>query len=919
QLPYMIQFAVVNGGVNDSGEAFLTADTTSPPKRKRRTKAEMANDKAAKLRAIINVMVKQQVSISELICAIFTSPDEFIKVKVGQFYATNGPARVVRLWGGDLQGTGNDKTFTEAAIEIVGERVQEDLRNTANDKQLRHPANNISHKTIKGFSLERLRYSFKQSAPNIMLLLEKIIPREKPAPGSVAGWKLKDMPRMASVGRDRSTSKRARMASIEEDQLSSTRARTPPDIEMESLSLPYPRHPNRAFANDLPTTLPPGPDSDSETYSDLEPAKELLDLRADLALSVEEIMAYDSEWENELDPHPEADPRCFIVVVASILAFMKSQKTNCLQMMIGAHLRGQSCPKRLIKLLSMIGLSMSYSTTTSCLKSLARDNLLRMHKAGRKHPIYFLYDNINRRREQHHQRSNKRNKMESETSGTLVIGDDLGEELLHETSHDAPSLGDIMLKEDDTVHFRHVYRSHLLNAIRAYRTLNSNDLQTFDIPPMNLLPIKRTKAYELAIMDIDQATIEGNKQVIEQMRIVLGKSKGSFKDLKMIIAGDHLTISRVLSLQHRSIGELTYFDQMQWAIPVLQLFHMQMILSTAILNIHYGHVSAPGSLAFYINVLGRKKLKRDKPCYRTNDEFLRIVFRAMVGQLWQHMETPLHGSDSTSDDMVVNKLNHIVDSSLNNSTVLSRTNSITNTNALLFIKDMAVYIEFCTAIKLGDIGRIELILKRLTIMFQSGKHKNYGYELLRLSFNIRHKWSVARKLAIFSSMLMNTAGLPNRWIPSDLYQEHNNLLIKQTHATAGHNKSAATYITPLIRLFRVIDNILGREFRLPVNTKFHRITKMDEDIQIVMRSLREYNILTSGRLHQHQSHPFAQITVIDMMTIGCNKLTNGGYNRFRNRLEDEGRGEFAEDLDSLLDGLENETNEAEDYINSVFG
>ncbi|KAK5814474.1 hypothetical protein F5H01DRAFT_380862 [Linnemannia elongata] len=915
----------------------MTTNAASPPKRKRRTKVEIVNGEAAKLMAVFNVLSKEKLSISDFLCATFTSPQELIKTKVGQFYATNGPARILRIWGGDLESTDNDKSLAEAAIELVGERVQADLRNTANDKKLRHPANNISYKTIKTFSLDRLRHSLKQSAPNIILLLETMIPREKPAPGSVAGWKPKDMQRKASVQRDRSSSKRAKtaliaddqlpstgagMTLIEEDQLPSTRARTPPDMEMESLSLPYPKFGKTVFTHDLPTTLPRGPDSGSETDSDLEPAMEMLHLRSDLALSLDQMMAHDFEWEDELDPHPEADPRCFIVVVASILAFMKSQQTNYLQMMIGAHLRGQACPKRLIKLLSMIGLSMSYSTTTSCLKSLARDNLLRMHRAGGKHTMYFLYDNINRRRQQHHQRSNKRNRMESETSGTLVIGEGLGEELSLETPRDPPCLGDIMLKKNDTSYFRHIYRSHVLNAIRAYRTLNDNDLKMFDIPPLNLLPIKRTKAYELAIMDIDQATIEGNKQVIEQMRTVLGKSKGSFKHLKMILAGDQLTISRILSLQHRSIGELTYFDQMQWAIPVLQLFHMQMILSAAILNTHYGHVSAPGSLAFYISTLGRKKLNRDKPCYRTNDEFLRIVFRAMVGQLWQHMEVPISGADLASDDMVVNELNHVVDSSLNNSTALSRTNSITNTNALLFIKDMAVYIEFCTAIKLGDIGRVELILKRLTIMFQSGKNKNYGHELLRLNFNMQHKWSEARKLAIFSSMLMNTTGLPNRWIPSDLYQEHNNLLIKQTHATVGNNKSAATYITPLIRMFRVIDNILGREFRLPANSKYHRITKMDEDIQIVMRSLKESNILTTTRHpSQHDAHPFAQIPVVDMMTTGCNKLTNGGYKRFRSRLEDEGRGEFAEDdlLEDLLDGLEDETNEAEEYINAVFG
>jgi hypothetical protein len=99
---------------------------------------------------------------------------------------------------------------------------------------------------------------------------------------------------------------------------------------------------------------------------------------------------------------------------------------------------------------------------------------------------------------------------------------------------------------------------------------------------------------------------------------------------------------------------------------------------------------------------------------------------------------------------------------------------------------MVVYTEFCAAIKAGDVERIEEILKRITIMFQAGNHRNYGLELLRFWYNIRHVWSTFRKDAIFSPLLMNTKGLRNQWIPSDLYQEHNNLLIKQTHATMGN-------------------------------------------------------------------------------------------------------------------------------------
>ncbi|KAF9098729.1 hypothetical protein BGX29_007465 [Mortierella sp. GBA35] len=879
----MFQIVVESGSVHDKGEATVATNSTSPPKRKRRTAKQKDMDEKEQLKAVWAVLM-EKISLYDFLSASFTSPLELVKTRVGHFYAKGGAAKIVRLWGEELEGTDNDAGLLKEAIKLVGERVQTDLSNTIHNESLRHPANSISRKTIKKFSLDRLRQTYRQSAPSLTLLLEELIPRDKPAPGSVEGWKPRDEPRLSWEVQDR---------------LPSERAKTPSELEMESMSLPYPQNGETIFTRGLRTTLPPGPESsDSELESVLDPAEILLDSQLDPALSLEQQLEQDAEWENELDPHPEADPRCFLVVVAIILVFMKSQQANCLQMMIGVHLRGLSCPKRLIKLLSMIGLCRSYSSTTTSLKSLARDTYFRMRRVARRHPIFFLYDNINRKKIQRHQRSDKRNGMESQTTGTIVVGEDC--------------------------HLKaHLFRLTLMmscSGLTTQPTSVTDYARTFDIPPLNLLPVKRTKAYELAIMDIDQSTIAGNKQVIEHMRAALDKSKGSFKDLMMILAGDHLTISRIISIQQRSIGELTYFDQMQWAIPVLQLFHMQMILSTAILKTHFGHASAPGSLAFLINTLGRMQLKRDKPCYHTNDEFLRIVFRAMAYQLWQPGESHVDGSNAMSDNDIINKLDNLVNSSLSNSAALSQTHSITNTNALLFLKDMVVYIEFCTAIKLGDIGRIEQILKRITIMFQSGNNKNYGHELLRLNYNILHKWTEVRKFAVLSSMLMNTAGLPNRWIPGDLYQEHNNLLTKQTHATVGNNKSAAGYITPLIRLFRVINNILGREFRLPPNSKFHRVTKMDEDIQTVLKRLQDDDILNgTKRPTKHQAHPFTQTTVVDMMTQGFINLNNGGYRRFLFRMEEEKKGEMiAEDLEDLLEQLEDETNAAEEYVNRAF-
>jgi len=258
-----------------------------------------------------------------------------------------------------------------------------------------------------------------------------------------------------------------------------------------------------------------------------------------------------------------------------------------------------------------------------------------------------------------------------------------------------------------------------------------------DIPPIKVLGAKRTEAYELAAMDIDQSTVAGNIKVPDHMRRTLNLCKGSFKDLKVIIAGDHLTISRVQSAQQRNICEITYFDRIRWAIPVLQLFHMEMLLCSTILSTHYGNVGTPGSLAYFIPMLGRRTLNREMPCYYTADEFLRTIFSAMCTKLWRSKVGPytrVHGP--ISDEAFELMINVTILELTKDGETLFEYFSTTNANAILFIRDMAIYVEFCATIKTGDVGRLERILKWITIMFQAGNHCNYALELLRFGYNM---------------------------------------------------------------------------------------------------------------------------------------------------------------------------------------
>ncbi|KAF9967318.1 hypothetical protein BGZ73_000599 [Actinomortierella ambigua] len=116
----------------------------------------------------------------------------------------------------------------------------------------------------------------------------------------------------------------------------------------------------------------------------------------------------------------------------------------------------------------------------------------------------------------------------------------------------------------------------------------------------------------------------------------------------------------------------------------------------------------------------------------------------MVGRLGRPTEEVLSQesiSTSQSDELFKQEINAMVDKLLSRSIAHSNSISTTNANALLFIKDMVVFLELCAAIKEGDMGRIGMILRRIAIMLQAGGYTNYAIELLRFEYNIQHVWS----------------------------------------------------------------------------------------------------------------------------------------------------------------------------------
>ncbi|ORZ04325.1 hypothetical protein BCR41DRAFT_199438 [Lobosporangium transversale] len=171
-------------------------------------------------------------------------------------------------------------------------------------------------------------------------------------------------------------------------------------------------------------------------------------------------------------------------------------------------------------------------------------------------------------------------------------------------------------------------------------------------------------------------------------------------------------------------------------------------------------------------------------------------------------------------------------------------NGIVSDKTALFIRDMLIYIEFSSAIKAEDIGRIKESLVLITAICQAGGTKNYAYELLHLHCGFTYSWTEQTSHAVMSSWPVNTTGQENRWIPTDLFQEHNNLLIKKIRKAkrSTWTKKHGSMTTSIHSLGRMEDQ-METSFGVPYSGTKHATKKADHDISEILVSLRANDIL----------------------------------------------------------------------------
>lgn len=394
-------------------------------------------------------------------------------------------------------------------------------------------------------------------------------------------------------------------------------------------------------------------------------------------------------------------------------------------------------------------MSVSHQSIMTGLKALTKDARQTVKCVAKKESWYIVYDNINMAFRKHNQGLYNQDSFDSGTTATAIVS----KEFVEEGSDPCPArhlcLADLYMDAENNAHLQKAFRFHLIEVLRR----NGQTFQqcSAPVPIKQLLSLDKSATFPLPSMHIDQATLNGNLQIIETiMEGVLKLPREWFNGRRMLLAGDQLTVNRIRSLKRLRWDDVSTYHKLEWAIPVMQLFHLQMLFAATILRTHYGSVATPGSLAFNATMLGRKRVNLDKPDFHATDELLHHTFDAMALRAWEivlecdDLETLSSRDPDAMCSDITSKVNNLIDQYLV-TTNLAQLNGTASTNAALFLRDMLIYLELSSAIKAGDIGRIREAIKLITILFQAGSTKNYANELLHLHCGLSYSCSTRQR------------------------------------------------------------------------------------------------------------------------------------------------------------------------------
>jgi hypothetical protein len=263
----------------------------------------------------------------------------------------------------------------------------------------------------------------------------------------------------------------------------------------------------------------------------------------------------------------------------------------------------------------------------------------------------------------------------------------------------------------------------------------------------------KTQEFVMRTTIIDEGSTEGNIEVgREQYFVQLDFDKHDLDEKEILAIHDQATNAQIRAAQILRKKDLNAVHRMSCFQCAIGWFHTQLNFIWALLHMHRGAGEQIGSLQFFIILLGKVRLGKEKPDFNTLRSLATQVLSGNILTYWKSVTgLPLSKFATTKPniDQLLKHAQKIYDVWVSDSALRSAagipgdagSGDDAQRNTILLNRDFLIFFELSSAISSGDFGCVEILIGTLTMMFAGAGCKNYATELLHFIQNLKHVWT----------------------------------------------------------------------------------------------------------------------------------------------------------------------------------
>lgn len=318
--------------------------------------------------------------------------------------------------------------------------------------------------------------------------------------------------------------------------------------------------------------------------------------------------------------------------------------------LFGVFLLTCNTHRDVISILSRVELSIAYNTILASLHLLAADADTTLRGFGKRvessQPEFLiLYDNVNKMQRAWQKSLGHQDELKSGTAATLirlqgVPPGALGSEPLLENIKKKGRAGLTVKKLEKDIEWDHIHGVGVATVMRTWikhipalskfrSSVEGLFTTKYSVHP---LPCQKSEIHTMRSTDIDESSTVGSKGVLYNLVISqLGIMSFWLARCLLFVCGE-LSIDRVRKIKLYMAKANPGFERHEWALPLLQLWHLKWNWQKAIIRQHWWPDVGKQTfgLKHDVGLMGREKFNHEKCDFYQAHHILEDRFDAMV-------------------------------------------------------------------------------------------------------------------------------------------------------------------------------------------------------------------------------------------------------------------------------------------------